>query len=101
MAKEYVEKLSDLMKQITPHLSTKVDLEIKHFFSGAAVYADKRICISLTPAGFALKLPADLRDDLMKEKGAKRLITPLLTAVYQEGCEYHSSVRTRLIRHPQ
>jgi hypothetical protein len=40
MAKEYVEKLSDLMKQIAPDLSTKADLEIKHFFSGAAVYAD-------------------------------------------------------------
>jgi len=28
------------MKQIAPDLSTKADLEIKHFFSGAAVYAD-------------------------------------------------------------
>jgi len=61
MAKEYLDRLNDLMAEIAPDVSTTANLEVKHFFSGAAVYADGRICISLTPAGFALKLPNSLR----------------------------------------
>ena len=61
------------MTEIAPDISTPASLEIKHFFSGAAVYAAGRICISLTPAGFALKLPEALRDKLMKEEGTKNL----------------------------
>ena len=73
MAKLYYERLSALMAGIAPNLSTKANLEVKHFFSGAAVYAEKRICISLTPAGFGLKLPGYLRDELMEEEGAQAL----------------------------
>ena len=73
MAKAYYDRLSALMAGIAPNLSVKADLEIKHFFSGAAVYADGRICITLTPAGFGLKLPEDFRDELMKEDGAQHL----------------------------
>ena len=73
MAKEYLDRLNDLMAEIAPDVSTPASLEVKHFFSGAAVYADGRICISLTPAGFALKLPEALRDELMKEDGTKNL----------------------------
>jgi len=50
-----------------------VKLEGKHFFSSAAVYANGRICISLTPVGLAIKLPEASRSLLMKEKGAKPL----------------------------
>ena len=73
MAKEYLDRLINLMAEIAPHLSTPANLEVKHFFSGAALYADGRICMSWTPAGFALKLPDDLRAKLRKEKGAKEL----------------------------
>jgi TfoX/Sxy family transcriptional regulator of competence genes len=73
MAKDYLDRLNNLMAEIAPDVSTTASLEIKHFFSGAAVYADGRICISLTPVGFALKLPEDVRDGLMKEKGTKNL----------------------------
>jgi hypothetical protein len=73
MAKEYLDKLNDLMTAAAPDLTSTARLEIKHFFSGAAVYADGRICISLTPVGFALKLPEDLRGELMKERGTKSL----------------------------
>ncbi len=73
MAKVYLEKLSDLMAELAPYISTTASLEIKHFFSGAAVYADERICITFTPAGFAIKLPVDSRSELKKEKGAKSL----------------------------
>lgn len=73
MAKAYYDHLSALIVGIAPQLSTKANLEIKHFFSGAAVYADGRICISLTPAGFGLKLPEDLRSELIQEEGAQPL----------------------------
>jgi len=48
-------------------------LECKHFFSGAAVYADGRICMSWTPVGFAIKLPETLRNTLVNQQDAKYL----------------------------
>ena len=48
-------------------------MECKHFFSGAAIYADGRICMSLTTVGFALKIPEEARNTLVKEQGAKPL----------------------------
>ncbi len=59
MAKEYVEKLRSLLEVTIRNLPPGVAVEIKHFFSGAAAYANGRICISLTTAGLAMKLPQD------------------------------------------
>ncbi|SRR6266571_7020269 len=61
MAEGYLEQLSALMEQAT---SGKIwdKLECKHFFSGAAVYINGKICMSLTPVGFAIKLPENLRE---------------------------------------
>ena len=73
MAKEYLEKLSAILNRVTARKFMNVKFECKHFFSGAAVYADGRICISLTPAGFAIKLPANQRDVLLQKKGTKCL----------------------------
>ena len=73
MAKEYLIQLSALMKEATARRFTDVDLECKHFFSGAAVYVNGKICMSLTPVGFALKLPEGAREKLKKEKRAKPL----------------------------
>ena len=73
MAKEYLEKLSELMNRATAGKFKHVDLDCKHFFSGAAVYANGRICITLTPAGFAVKLPEESRTALMRDIGAKQL----------------------------
>ena len=73
MAREYVDQLSALMASATSGRFAGVHLECKHFFSGAAVYADGRICLSWTPVGFALKLPEQSRSTLMKERGAKPL----------------------------
>jgi TfoX/Sxy family transcriptional regulator of competence genes len=39
-------------------------IECRHFFSGAAAYADGKIFMSLSPAGLALKLPEDRCADL-------------------------------------
>ena len=73
MAKAYLEKLSSILQEAATDRFKNVHFECKHFFSGAAVYADGRICMSLTPAGFAIKLPEDLREVLLKEYGAKTL----------------------------
>ena len=73
MAKEYFDKLSELMEKIYTTKSNDVKLIIKHFFSGAAVYANGKICITLTPIGFAIKLPEKYRVRLMKEKCVKSL----------------------------
>ncbi len=73
MTQAFVEKLTALMKQATSEQHEDVRLEIKHFFSGAAVYADGGICITLTPAGLALKLPEQHRATLLQKHGA----TPL------------------------
>lgn len=40
-------------------------LESRHFFSGAAVYRDGSIVASLTPAGLAFKVPAEVHDSLL------------------------------------
>lgn len=61
------------MDRATPGGIKGVKLECKHFFSGAAVYANGRICMSLTTVGFALKLPEELRNTLVKGQGAKPL----------------------------
>ena len=73
MVQVYVEQLTDLMKQAASRKHRDVRLEIKHFFSGAAVYANGAICITLTPVGFALKLPPERRTTLLEKHGA----TPL------------------------
>ena len=51
MSKEYFEKLTELFKDVNG------DFGIKHFFNGAAVYFKGNICITLSPTGFAIKLP--------------------------------------------
>lgn len=73
MTKEYLERLSELIKCTTQKRFKKVKLKVKHFFSGAAIYANKKICITLTPVGLAIKLPEEVRNNLIKQKGAKRL----------------------------
>ena len=42
-------------------------LEPRHFFSGAALYANGKIFASLSPAGFAIKLPVDTKRSLIAE----------------------------------
>ncbi len=72
MAREHLEKLQSLLHPLTRALPAGVALECKHFFSGAAAYAQGRICITLTTVGLALKLPEDGRAELTRE-GAKPL----------------------------
>jgi len=75
MAKLYFKMLSNLIQQMELDLgrNPNVKIEIKHFFSGAALYVDGKICISLTPVGLALKLPENKKNTLIQEKKAKSL----------------------------
>jgi len=73
MAQIYLDQLNTLMQRAVGNRFPAAQLTCKHFFSGAAVYANGKICMSLTPVGFALKLPPEVRDRLLKEKGTKPL----------------------------
>jgi hypothetical protein len=70
MAKEYLEKLTAFMDELSSDLPDDTGVECRHFFSGAAVYADGRICISLTPVGLAMKLPEGTRERLLATEKA-------------------------------
>lgn len=67
MAKPYLEELTRKIKSLDLPHSKLVSLEFKHFFSGAALYANGNICASLSPTGFALKLPEETRGRLIEE----------------------------------
>ena len=71
MAEPYLERLSQIVARLGPSSAEGVILETKHFFSGAALYANGRICASLSPAGFAVKLPAEVRSGLISERRGK------------------------------
>jgi len=73
MTKQHLEQLNILIAPAISGRFTDAKLECKHFFSGAALYANGRICISLTPVGFALKLQEELRIRLLKQRGVKHL----------------------------
>ena len=57
MAKEYFEKLSTLIYDLKIEDAVDFPIEVKHFFSGAALYANETICASYSPVGLAFKLP--------------------------------------------
>jgi len=57
MAKVYFEKLSSLMTVLHIEEDIAGNIEIKHFFSGAAAYFEGVLCVSWSPLGLAFKLP--------------------------------------------
>lgn len=67
MAEPYLEMLSRMITSLELPTSNKVVLKCRHFFSGAALYANGKICASLTPAGFGLKLPLEVRQRMIDE----------------------------------
>ena len=73
MAAPYLERLAAMLREARPSKPRGVRLECKHFFSGAALYANGVVCASLTPAGFAVKLPEEWRGALFRERRAKPL----------------------------
>ena len=72
MAEPYFTRLSQIVNQLGSLSADDVTLETKHFFSGAALYANGKTCASLSPSGFALKLPESTRLNLLGEgKGSE------------------------------
>ena len=71
MTEPYFERLSQIASGFRPLLIDGVTLETKHFFSGAALYANGKICASLSPAGFAIKLPSKIRLSLINDGKGK------------------------------
>ena len=73
MAKKYLERLSALVTTAVPRTPRGVQLQCKHFFSGAALYVNGKICASLTPVGLALKLPEPSRARLVSTRRGRPL----------------------------
>lgn len=73
MARAYIEKLSSMLARAGIEETANTKFEVKHFFGGAALYANGEICVTLTKVGLALKLPEETRQDLMKNEGARPL----------------------------
>ena len=57
MAKEYLEKLSGLILRLDVEKEVNCRIEVKHLFTGAALYVNNVICASWSPVGLAFKLP--------------------------------------------
>jgi TfoX/Sxy family transcriptional regulator of competence genes len=73
MAKEYLEKLSVLLEVLNIKNEIAGPIEVRHFFSGAALYVCNTICASWSPAGLAFKLEEQEASDLIKKGIAKPL----------------------------
>ena len=73
MAEPYLERLIETITNLGINTNEGVALEYKHFFSGAALYANGNICVTLTPAGFGLKLPLESRNQLIGTDDGKEL----------------------------
>ena len=73
MAQPYLNTLETLVADHVQVSATDLDLSCKHFFSGAALYANGNICASLTPKGLAFKLPGHRADDLIRSNQAEVL----------------------------
>lgn len=70
MTKQQLESLRILLGPVAAELPTEVTLEFRHFFSGVAAYANRRICITLTTVGLAMKVPEELRAELIRAGAA-------------------------------
>jgi len=70
VAQPYLNTLEEL---VASELSGIPGLVCKHFFSGAALYSNMTICASLTPTGFAFKLPEQRCSELIKSGTASPL----------------------------
>lgn len=65
MSKQYFDKLTNLLTDIDLEDKLPLPIEIKHFFSGAALYSNKVICASWSPVGLAFKLSEDEVNELI------------------------------------
>ena len=73
MAQPYFDRLTAELRESDLPKTRGVVIECKHFFSGAALYANGKIFASLTPAGFAIKLPEESRSELLRQRRGRCL----------------------------
>src|SRR5664279_3960905 len=63
----------DLQKKMQAAMPANVDWRFRPMFGGIGVYANDRMCVSLSDIGLAVKLAGDGHAALLKLKGAKPL----------------------------
>ena len=73
MENKHLNKITILLKQVRPKLSTTHKLEFKNVFGAVGGYVNGKIFISYGKFGVALRLPTDTLATLFQEKEAKRL----------------------------
>ena len=73
MAKPYFEQLKQLIESFDLKPAQTNNMEVKHFFSGAALYSEGVIISSLSPMGLSFKLPEMEVEQLIKEGKATYL----------------------------
>jgi len=73
MAKEYLDKLTRLIQFLEIEDEVSTPMEIKHFFSGAALYINGKICVSWSPVGLAFKLGEEEVSRLIESGAASPL----------------------------
>ena len=73
MAKAYLTKLNNLIGELKLEQEIMLRMEVKHFFSGAALYVNGTICASWSPVGLAFKLPDQEVENLISSGSAKSL----------------------------
>lgn len=59
MTRLYRDRLEALLSRLEPVASAAAELEVRHFFNGAALYVDGVMCVSWSPVGLAFRLDAD------------------------------------------
>ena len=73
MAKEYFARLSSLVNALNIEADVASPMEVKHFFSGAALCVNGTICVSYSPVGLAFKLTQSEVIKLIESGRAKPL----------------------------
>ena len=73
MENKYLNKITALLKQVHPKLSTTHQLEFKNVFGAVGGYVNGKIFISCGKFGVALKLPEKTLVELFMEKDVKHL----------------------------
>ena len=59
MTRLYREKLSALVSRLDLAAETGRELDVRHYFNGAALFAGDVMCASWSPVGLAFRLPAE------------------------------------------
>lgn len=73
MSRQYFEKLTELIAALGLGDALDEELSVKHFFNGAAVYANGKIFASWSPVGLAFKLAAEEVAELIARGQARPL----------------------------